>query len=99
MTFDKDLKYLLIQAYFFQGITEGAKGPTLLDLTDLYSTSVEEISYSFMVFSTGSVVGSFFSKLCNLFKLESHFTSFLFSFSRMGDGYAILRYARYVRYA
>ena len=42
---------------------EGARGPTILDTTDIYGTNVKTISFMFMISSIGSLVGAFFSEL------------------------------------
>ncbi len=46
----------------FQGLSECARGPTLLDLTDIYESTVEEISIFLLISSIGSVSGCFASK-------------------------------------
>ena len=49
-------------AISFQGLAESIKGPTLLDLKDLFSTSLTMITYLFIVRSIGSIAGAFSGK-------------------------------------
>ena len=39
-----------------------SKGPTLIDLAEVYDTTLKLISVVFLTSSIGSVVGAFFSK-------------------------------------
>ena len=48
---------------FVQGIIEGVRGPILIDLTELFQTEIDKISAVFIMYSTGSIVGCFFSKI------------------------------------
>lgn len=47
---------------FFQGVCEAIRGPTLLDLQDLYKTNLETISFLFLIECIGSLLASFLSK-------------------------------------
>jgi hypothetical protein len=48
--------------YPTQGVCEAIKGPTLLDLQDLYEVELDTISFLFVVECFGSLAGSFLSK-------------------------------------
>jgi len=50
---------LLLVSFLFLGIVDVLRGPTLLDLKDLYNTSISKISFIFMLTSIGSIVGCF----------------------------------------
>ncbi|TRY66961.1 hypothetical protein TCAL_09924 [Tigriopus californicus] len=41
------------------GLVGGIIGPTLLDMKDIYGTTVDKVSFMFMMGSTGSITGSF----------------------------------------
>ena len=45
-----------------QGVCKGLNGPTLLDLRDVYHTSIEVISFATLSSSVGFLVGSFLSE-------------------------------------
>ena len=48
----------------FQGIIEGMKGPTILDLSNIFQTTVTAISAMFIFSATTSLVGCF---LCEIY--------------------------------
>ena len=50
----------------FQAIVACVRGPTLLDLEEIYETDTNTISYSYLVGSSCSILGSFGSKLQSL---------------------------------
>ena len=45
-----------------QGICESIRGPTLLDLQEIYHTDLDTISFLFLVECAGSLIGSFASE-------------------------------------
>ena len=57
--YDNDLS---IYEMHFQGLCDALRGPVMLDLTEIYDTSIDIISVMFICSSTGSLIGSFFSK-------------------------------------
>ena len=50
------------QHHIFQGIIEGVKGPTILDLSNIFDTTVTAISAMFIFSATSSLVGCFLCK-------------------------------------
>ncbi len=53
-----------------QGVCEAGRGPTLLDLTEIYDTSVDVISMLFLIGSVGSLFGAFMSKFLKCFEIS-----------------------------
>ncbi len=54
-----------------QGVCEAIRGPTLLDLQDVYDTELETITLLFLVEGVGSLIGSFASE--TLSQTQTHF--------------------------
>eukprot|EP00094_Tigriopus_californicus_P009410 TCALIF_09073-PA protein Name:"Similar to Naglt1 Sodium-dependent glucose transporter 1 (Rattus norvegicus)" AED:0.14 eAED:0.14 QI:47/0.33/0.25/0.75/0.33/0.5/4/0/416 len=53
--------FLLNIAFLALGVCEAIRGPTLLDLQDLYKTNLETISFLFLIECIGSLLASFLS--------------------------------------
>jgi len=49
----------LLVGFLFLGLTDAVKGPTLLDLKDLYNVTLGEISFIILLGSIGGLVGCF----------------------------------------
>ena len=62
------MSFIFIESYvkYFQGLAESIKGPTLLDLKDLFGTTLTTITYLFIVRSIGSIAGAFSGNHCVL---------------------------------
>ena len=63
-----------------QGLPSGLFGPTILDLTQVYEASVEQLSYNYLFDPSGGIVGAFFSKILKfgLFEAVFLFTDFFY---------------------
>eukprot|EP00095_Tigriopus_kingsejongensis_P006320 maker-scaffold61_size441589-snap-gene-3.36 protein:Tk06320 transcript:maker-scaffold61_size441589-snap-gene-3.36-mRNA-1 annotation:"hypothetical protein LOTGIDRAFT_237460" len=71
------------------GLYEGARGPTLLDLTEIYQTDVETISFMFLISSVGSLIGAFFTGWI-MDKYPGFQAQFMFIFTFLLGAIAIL---------
>ena len=58
-----------------QGLPSGLFGPTILDLTQVYEASVEQLSYNYLFDPSGGIVGAFFSKILKFGLFEAVFCS------------------------
>ena len=68
----------LYKISYIQGVCEAIRGPTLLDLQDVYDTELETITLLFLVEGVGSLIGSFASETLSHTKIFLFIKSIVF---------------------